>query len=119
VFLGIFVLSFIATFTIILLFDITHRLLLNIFTYHFVNKKIWSNDLLKLNCPLFTGVFLTPLLAVWIMGAGKGISLVGTLRKLGKHTYINIYIPTISLSNVRSSVCTHTLHRFEIVMSRT
>ena len=30
------------------------------------------------------GVFLTPLLAVWIMGAGKGISLVSTLSKLGK-----------------------------------
>ena len=29
------------------------------------------------------GVFLTPLLAVWSLGAGKGISLLGTLRKLG------------------------------------
>jgi predicted Na+-dependent transporter len=28
------------------------------------------------------GVFLTPLLAVWIMGAGKGVSLLGTLNKL-------------------------------------
>ena len=31
----------------------------------------------------YLGVFLTPLLAVWIMGAGKGISLVSTLSKLG------------------------------------
>jgi sodium/bile acid cotransporter 7 len=29
------------------------------------------------------GVFLTPLLAVWIMGTGKGVSLLSTLRKLG------------------------------------
>jgi len=29
------------------------------------------------------GVFLTPLLAVWSLGTGKGVSLLGTLRKLG------------------------------------
>ena len=29
------------------------------------------------------GVFLTPLLAVWILGSGKGISLLATLNKLG------------------------------------
>jgi len=28
------------------------------------------------------GVFLTPLLAIWMLGAGKGVSLLGTLRKL-------------------------------------
>ena len=34
--------------------------------------------------PSHQGVFLTPLLAVWVMGAGKGISLVSTLSKLGE-----------------------------------
>ena len=29
------------------------------------------------------GVFLTPLLAVWFLGAGKGVSLLATLGKLG------------------------------------
>ena len=29
------------------------------------------------------GVFLTPLLAVWLLGAGKGVSLLATLGKLG------------------------------------
>jgi len=29
------------------------------------------------------GVFLTPLLALWMLGAGKGVSLLGTLNKLG------------------------------------
>jgi sodium/bile acid cotransporter 7 len=29
------------------------------------------------------GVFLTPVLAVLVMGAGKGVSLLGTLSKLG------------------------------------
>lgn len=29
------------------------------------------------------GVFLTPLLAVWMLGAGKGVSLLSTLNKLG------------------------------------
>lgn len=29
------------------------------------------------------GVFLTPLLAIWMLGAGKGVSLLSTLRKLG------------------------------------
>ena len=110
--LGNFVLSFIAIFNIVLLFDITHRLLLHIFTYHFVNKKIRPNALLKLYCPPFIGVFLTPLLAVWIMGAGKGISLVGTLRKLGKHSYIHIYIflyiCTYNLSPQCTFICMHT-----------
>lgn len=29
------------------------------------------------------GVFLTPLLAIWMLGAGKGVSLLKTLNKLG------------------------------------
>mgnify|MGYP000546788929 CR=1 FL=1 len=29
------------------------------------------------------GVFMTPLLAIWMLGAGKGVSLLSTLNKLG------------------------------------
>lgn len=29
------------------------------------------------------GVFLTPLLAIWMLGAGKDVSLLSTLNKLG------------------------------------
>lgn len=29
------------------------------------------------------GVFLTPLLSIWLLGAGKGVSLLSTLHKLG------------------------------------
>lgn len=32
----------------------------------------------------FIGVFLTPTLAILLMGVGKGVSLVNTLKKLGK-----------------------------------
>lgn len=41
------------------------------------------------------GVFLTPLLAIWLLGAGKGVSLLSTLYKLG-----NIVIVPLILGQI-------------------
>ena len=41
------------------------------------------------------GVFLTPLLAVWIMGTGKGVSLLSTLKKLGNVVIVPLVIGQI------------------------
>jgi len=29
------------------------------------------------------GVFITPILSIWLLGGGKGVSLLGTLNSLG------------------------------------
>ena len=34
------------------------------------------------------GVFLTPLLVVWMLGAGQGVSILGTLQGLGENTAV-------------------------------
>lgn len=39
----------------------------------------------------FVGVFLTPILAVLLLGAGQGVSLVSTLKKLGE-SYTALYV---------------------------
>ena len=41
------------------------------------------------------GVFLTPLLAVWILGTGKGVSLLSTLMKLGNVVIVPLVIGQI------------------------
>ena len=41
------------------------------------------------------GVFLTPLLAVWLLGAGKGVSLLATLGKLGNVVIIPLVLGQI------------------------
>lgn len=41
------------------------------------------------------GVFLTPLLAIWMLGAGKGVSLLSTLAKLANVVILPLVVGQI------------------------
>ena len=41
------------------------------------------------------GVFLTPLLAIWMLGAGKGVSLLSTLSKLSNVVILPLIVGQI------------------------
>eukprot|EP01035_Chromulina_nebulosa_P020491 gene20491-26585_t len=59
-----------------------------------------------------SGVFITPLLAVWLLGAGKGVSLFNTLRKLGNIVILPLILGQLArrtpLLNVANKISNQT-----------